>query len=63
LIERGIDQQGEELTALFLQQLMAWPHPFVPVTSASKLKMVVDRGALADQLARIFVQDLAANPG
>jgi hypothetical protein len=63
LIERGVDQQGEELTAPFLQQAMAWPHPLVPVTSGSKLKMVVDRGALADLLARIFVQDLAASAG
>ena len=38
---------------------MDWPHPFVPVTSGGKLVSVIDRSALTEHLARLFIEDMA----
>ena len=57
-----IDRGADEPTPSFLKAVLDWPQPFVPVIADRRLEMVVDRSALADQLARMFVADLAGEP-
>ncbi|UYW27483.1 hypothetical protein OKC48_02790 [Methylorubrum extorquens] len=58
-IERSIELRSadETPTAGFLKAVLDWPHPYAPITSEGVLTKVVERIALADQLARLFVED------
>lgn len=58
LLEKAVPQQGESVSAEFLRAIVDWPHPCVPITEAGALRKVVDRAAVADNLARIFVDSL-----
>jgi hypothetical protein len=59
LITRAVDRSADEPTPSLLKAVLDWSQPFVPVVADGRLEMVVDRAALADQLARMFVADLA----
>jgi hypothetical protein len=59
LIERAVERDGKTLSPSFLKAVLDWPHAVVPVTTGGNLDTVVDRTALADYLARLFVKDLS----
>ena len=60
LIQRAVERDGKSFSAAFLKEVLDWPHAVVPVTADGNLETVVDRTALADYLARLFVKDLSA---
>ena len=60
-IERGVAQGNQEYSPRVLRAIMDWPHPFVPVTHEGKLVSVIDRSALSEQLARLFIEDMATH--
>jgi hypothetical protein len=57
-LEKRPVEHNEQLP-VFLKDVMGWRYSFVPITSENQLKVVVDKGALAEQLAKLFVQDIA----
>jgi hypothetical protein len=65
LLRRGVEEEQEQesqdqisLSPALLKAIMDWPHMYVPVTSSGELRKVVNRAAFAEQLARMFIQDL-----
>jgi len=40
-----------------MQRLMDWPMRFVPLSEIGRCTRVVDKQALAEQIARIFVRE------
>ena len=60
LEKRAIEQSEQLGSPGFLKDVLNWRYAFVPITSDNQLKIVVDRKALAQQLAMLFVQDIAA---
>jgi len=58
LLENAVAQDGGAVSNELLRSIIEWPHPFVPITQAGALRKVVDRAAVADNLARIFVESL-----
>jgi hypothetical protein len=59
LLKKAVEQVGEDLSPAFLKNVMEWAHPYVPVISDRRLKMVVDRNLLTERLATLFIDDLA----
>jgi len=57
LITHAIDSQPGDNAALQMQRLMDWPMRFVPMLDRGRFDRVVDKQALAEQVARIFVRE------
>jgi uncharacterized protein DUF4062 len=57
LITQAIDSQSGDNAALQMQRLMDWPMRFVPMLDKGRFDRVVDKQALAEQIARIFVRE------
>jgi len=57
LITQAIDSEPGDNAALQMQRLMDWPMRFVPLTEKGHFKRVVDKQALSEQIARIFVRE------
>jgi hypothetical protein len=57
LITQAIDTEPGDNTALQMQRLMDWPMRFVPLMEKGRFKRVVDKQALSEQIARIFVRE------
>jgi hypothetical protein len=57
LITHAIDSEPDDNSALQMQRLMDWPMRFVPLLERGKFSRVVDKQALAEQIARIFVRE------
>jgi hypothetical protein len=57
LITQAIDSEPGDNAALQMQRLLDWPMRFVPVLEKGQFTRVVDKRALAEQIARIFVRE------
>jgi hypothetical protein len=57
LITQAIDSEPGDNAALQMQRLMDWPMRFVPMLEKGRLVRVVDKQALSEQIARIFVRE------
>jgi hypothetical protein len=57
LITQAIDSEPRDNAALQMQRLMDWPMRFVPLLEKGRFTRVVDKQALAEQIARIFVRE------
>jgi len=57
LITQGIDVAAGENPSLQMQRLIDWPMRFVPVVEEGRFARVVDKQALTDQVARLFVRE------
>ena len=57
LITQAIDSEPGDNAALQMQRLMDWPMRFVPLLEKGRFTRVVDKQALAEQIARIFVRE------
>jgi hypothetical protein len=57
LITQAIDSKPGDNAALQMQRLMDWPMRFVPILENGKFTRVVDKQALSEQIARIFVRE------
>ena len=58
LLENSVSQDGDVVSNELLRSVLNWPHPYVPITEGGKLRKVVARASVADNLARIFVDSL-----
>ena len=58
LLTQAATQDGDAVSTSLLRAIVDWPHPFVPITQAGRLRKVVARATVADNLARIFVGSL-----
>jgi hypothetical protein len=56
-ITQAIDWEPDDNAALRIQRLVDWPMRFVPVVEKSKFARVVDKNALTEQVARLFVRE------
>ena len=56
-ITQAIDWELSENSALQMQRLLDWPMRFVPVVEKGKFARVVDKNALTEQVARLFVRE------
>jgi hypothetical protein len=56
-ITQAIDWEPDDNAALRMQRLVDWPMRFVPVVEKSKFARVVDKNALTEQVARLFVRE------
>jgi hypothetical protein len=57
MITEAIDWDAGSVAALQMQRLLDWPMRFVPVVEKRRFTRVVDKYALTDQIARIFVRE------
>lgn len=57
LITQAIDWQPEDNASLQIQRLIDWPMRFVPVVNNGRFVRVVDKRALTEQVARLFVRE------
>lgn len=57
MITRAVDWEPGSVAALQMQRLLDWPMRFVPVVEKDRFVRVVDKQALTDQIARIFVRE------
>jgi hypothetical protein len=57
MITQAIDSDPDENAAVQMQRLIDWPMRFVPLQENGHFTRVVDKQALAEQIARIFVRE------
>jgi hypothetical protein len=57
LTTEAIDWEPSDLSAFQIQRLLDWPARFVPVVECANFARVVDKRALTEQVARIFIRD------
>jgi hypothetical protein len=57
MIGYAIDWQPDNNSALQIQRLLDWPLRFVPVLENGAFARVVDKQALSEQVARLFVRE------
>jgi hypothetical protein len=57
LITHAIDSEPADNAPLQMQRVMDWPMRFVPLMEKGRFARVVDKQALAEQIARIFVRE------
>jgi hypothetical protein len=57
LITGAIDSQPGDNSALQMQRIMDWPMRFVPLLTQGAFNRIVDKQALSEQIARIFVRE------
>jgi len=57
LVVQAIASEPGDPAALQMQRLMDWPMRFVPVVESGRFSRVVDKQALAEQIARIFIRE------
>jgi len=57
MITQAIDSAPGENAAVQMQRLIDWPMRFVPLVEKGKFTRVVDKQALVEQIARIFVRE------
>jgi len=62
LITQAIDWEPGENAALQMQRLVDWPMRFVPVVEKGRFDRVVDKNALTEQVARLFVREQVSRP-
>jgi Domain of unknown function (DUF4062) len=57
LITQAIDWTPDENASLQMQRLLDWPMRFVPVVEDGRFARIVDKQALTEQVARLFVRE------
>jgi hypothetical protein len=57
MIAQAIDWEPDSNSALQIQRLLDWPLRFVPVLEKGAFTRVVDKQALSEQVARLFVRE------
>jgi Domain of unknown function (DUF4062) len=57
MVTQAIDWEPGDNAALQMQRLMDWPMRFVPVVEKGRFTRIVDKQALSEQIARIFVRE------
>ncbi|MCE9555706.1 MAG: DUF4062 domain-containing protein [Planctomycetes bacterium] len=57
LMGQSIDLEPTINAALRIQRVLDWPTRFVPITENGQLKQVVDKVALTEQVARLFIRE------
>jgi len=57
LITGALDLASSDNAALQIQRLVDWPMRFVPVVEKGRFARVVDKRALTDQVAQLFVRE------
>ena len=57
LIIQAVDAEPGDNAALQMQRLLDWPMRFVPLLEKRRFARVVDKQALSEQIARIFVRE------
>lgn len=57
MITHAIDWEVGSSAAIQMQRLLDWPMRFVPVVEKDKFVRIVDKQALTDQIARMFVRE------
>ena len=56
-ITQSIERAANENAALQIQRIMDWPTRYVPVAGGGQPVQVVDKQALTEQIARLFVRE------
>lgn len=57
LIGQAVDIDAGVNAALRVQRILDWPMRFVPITENGQFKQVVDKQALTEQIARLFIRE------
>ena len=57
MIEKALEWQADDPSVWQMQRLLDYPIEFVPVTENGKFKRIVDRKALTEQIARLFIKE------
>jgi hypothetical protein len=57
LIRQAIDIEAGVNAALRMQRVLDWPMRFVPIAENGQFKQVVDKQALTEQVARLFIRE------
>jgi hypothetical protein len=57
LIAQAIDWTADGNASLQMQRLLDWPMRFVPVVENGRFARIVDKQALTEQVARLFVRE------
>lgn len=60
MITQALDWHAGDNTALVMQRLMDWPMRFVPIVEQAKFTRIIDKRALAEQIAKLFVREQVA---
>jgi uncharacterized protein DUF4062 len=60
MIDQAVDWDARTNAAMQVQRLLDWPMRFVPVVEDGKFQRVVDKQALSEQVARLFVREQVA---
>lgn len=56
-IEWSSDEQDQRKVAERIDRIIEWPHRFVPMEQQKKFFKIVDREALTEEIAKLFVSD------
>jgi hypothetical protein len=56
-IAQAIDWDANDNAALQMQRLLDWPARYVPIVEAGKFARVVDKQALTEQVAKLFIRE------
>ena len=57
LISEAIDWTSDGTAPLQMQRMLDWPMRFVPVVEDGRFARIVDKRALTEQVARLFVRE------
>lgn len=57
LIDKAVDIEAGVNAALRMQRVRDWPMRFVPITENGQFKQVVDKRAITEQIARLFIRE------
>ena len=57
IINQAVDIEAGVNAALRMQRVLDWPLRFVPITENGMFKQVVDKQALTEQIARLFIRE------
>jgi hypothetical protein len=60
MIDHAVDWDRRGNAAIHIQRLLDWPMRFVPVVEDGRFQRVVDKNALSEQVARLFVREQVA---
>jgi Domain of unknown function (DUF4062) len=57
MVERALEWESNDSSTWQMQRLIDYPMRFVPITEKGKFVRVVDRQALTEQIARLFIKE------
>lgn len=57
MVERALEWESNDPSTWQMQRLIDYPMRFVPITESGKFVRVVDRRALTEQIARLFIKE------